>query len=217
MKLDISHIYDELNIIINNSIDYTLEIILYAVSALDIIEILLPVVHNDNINNINDKHIIPYKFIEIMKYLTKYMDCYIDFDLITYLCETRKRIRFYLNKELVNNKQCSVQFNIYTAIEDMLIKDNKLLNTIIYRNRIENQFDDEYGIIDKNVIILSKKMFNSIDKDNNGYLTASDILQLFKISHKRILLFNNNFFNIMTDILITDKKIDYYSFLKYLF
>ncbi len=210
MKLDISCIYNELNIIINNSTKYSPEIILHVITALELINNLLHVPSDD-------KHIIPYKFIEIIKYLSKYINCYIDFDLITYLCETKKKVCFYLNKDIITNKHCDIQFDIYTAIEDMLIKDNKLLNTIIYDNQFKNQFSDKYGKIDKNVILLSKKLFNSIDKNKNGYLTALDILKLFEISRKRILLFNSEFFDIMTNILIMEKKIYYYSFLKYLF
>ena len=205
MNFDISHIYNELNIIINNSKKYSLQVILHVTAALEIINNLSDVLSTN-------KNTIPPKFIKIMKYLREYVNCYIDFELMIYLCETQQTVNFCVNKEIITNKQFSKQFNIHEAIEDMLIKDNNLINAIIYSDHLNNK----YKKIDKNVILLSKKLFKLLDKDNNGYLTALAILKLFKISNKRILLFDNDFFNIMADMLIINKQIDYYLFLKYL-
>lgn len=205
MDFDISHIYNELNIIINDSKKYSLKIILYVAAALEIINNLSDVLSNN-------ERVIPYKFIKIMKYLREYVNCYIDFELIIYLCETQQIVNFRIKEEIIDDKQFGKQLNIHEAIEDMLIKDTNLLNAIIYSDHLNNK----YKKIDKNVILLSKKLFKLIDKDDNGYLTALDILKLFKISNKRILLFDIDFFNTMAEMLIINKKIDYYLFLKYL-
>lgn len=204
IKLDISHIYNELNIIITNNKKYLSETILYAIAALEIVNI------------IEDENIIPFKFIEIMQYLKQYVNCYIDFDLITYICKTNKLVSIDLDKNNYIEKIYDRSYNIYTEIEDMLKKDNEMLNNII-NEKEDNDEIDEYGKIDKNVIFISKRLFDLIDKNKMGYLTALDILRLLNINNDFILLLNDNFYNDMIYILLRDKKIDYNSFIKYLF
>lgn len=190
MEIDINHINNELNIIINNK-KHTHKIILYALAALELISI------------IQNTHIIPLKFIKIMEYLKSYMDCYIDFDLLLYIHENKKKV--VLNQDFESS-------NIFDRIDDMLREDAEILNTFI-----GDINKDEYGTIDENVIRITKKLFNIIDNDKDGYIGALDILNLIEICNKYILVFENNFIDALVQILVIRKRIDYYLFLENLF
>ena len=200
MEININYIHNELNIIITDNKKHTGKTVLYALAALEIISI------------IQNTYIIPFQFIKILNYLKNYMNFYIDFDFLLYVYENKRKVilKHNADEELEEFEQS----NIFDNINDMLKKDAEILNSIINNNNTTN---DEYGKIDKNVIKLSKKLFNIIDKDKDGYISALDILHLIKICNKYILVFENNFIDTMTQILIVHRKIDYYLFLENLF
>lgn len=204
MEINISYISNELNIIIEKHNEYinmyNTEIILYALAAQELINI------------IKKTRKIPFMFLKIMKYLKGYVNCYIDFDYLMYI--SRNNIKVMICDDFDNMiYQPSYSGDIFDRINDMLQKDSELLNNVI-DNNINS---DEYGKINRNVINASKKLFNKMDRDKDGYINALDILYISNICEKYILIFENNFIDVMIQLLISYKYIDYYLFLKNLF
>jgi len=194
MEININCISNELNIIMNKHKDYNSKIILYVLAAQELIII------------IKKTHMVPFAFLKIMRHLRNYVNCYIDFDFLFYVSHNNKKITWCDKFKLLSSDNSA---DIY----DMLQKDSELLNNIIDNNI----YGDEYGTIDKDVIDISKRLFNIMDRDKDGYINALDVLYISNICEKYVLVFENNFIDIMIETLINHKFIDFYMFFKHLF
>lgn len=190
MELNISCIGNELNTIIDAHTQYTNDIILRALAAKELINIIKKTFR------------IPINFIQIIDYLKNYIDCYIDFDFLLYISRN--------NKKVILNNDPNDSENLFDKINDMIKKDTELLHDIIgdFKN-------DEYGKIDKDIIAITRKLFDLIDKDKDGYINALDLLRISNMEY--ILILESDFINIMTKILVLHGCVDYHSFHRKLF
>lgn len=191
MKININYISAELNNIINKYTEYPYKIVLYCLAAQEIIYIIRKT------NN------IPIMFIKIIEHLKKYLNCYIDFDLLLYVSKNNKKI--VLEEDIYDD--------LAERIQDMLVEDSILLDNII-SNNIQK---DAYGKVRKNVSNIAHKLFNNMDQNKDGYITAIDIVRISNMCDKYTLIFEHNFIQTMTYILVKKKYIDYYTFLYNLF
>lgn len=204
MELDINHIDKELNNIIDNKKVYNNKIILHALAMIELITIT------------KETNLITYKFIEYLNYLKCYIKCYIDFDFLFYVCNHKEKVIIkdnFINDFDENSSTLSLSSNedLDHRINKMLRDDSCLLNEIIQ--------DDEflkYEEFDKKILKLSKRLFNLIDVDRDGYISALDALHILKITKKYPLLFENNFDDMIVSLLTSKNKITFDVFLKYL-
>ena len=203
MNFDINCINIELNNIIKNNKKHNNITILYALAAIEFINIM------KKTNN------IIYDFIKIMEYLKEQINCYIDFNFLKYVFEHKKKIIFYgdnIADSLSDNFDSYDSLKLSECIDNMLKDDAFLLNTIINKNVFDFTYDeyDEYdGMIDKSVIKLSKRLFDILDKDKDGYINALDTLYIMEMYEKYILLFEYNFIDEILQILIINGKLDF--------
>jgi len=220
MYLNINCINIELNNIIKNSSKHNNKTILYALAAIELINIMK-----------NTKKVI-YEFIKIMEYLKNKVNCYIDFEFLEYVYKNNKNVTLCDNNiessefGLLGNKLSDAIYDndivfdelsfstnkLFDHIDYMLKGDTFLLNTIINKNVL--YIDDEYGEVNEPIIKISKKLFDMFDRDNDGYINASDVLYIMKIHKKHVLMLEHDFFDKISQLLITGNKIDFVQFFK---
>lgn len=185
MELDIDFINKELKNIVNNKKIYTNDIILHALATIELITIT------------KQTNLISYKFIQFLNYLKQYIKCYIDFDFLLYAYNNKKNIIIKENglststSSFSSNSSGESNQDLNDKIDKMLKNESILLNEIVKDNVILKK--DDYGDIDKKVLKLSKRLFNILDIDNDGYISALDALHIIEITKKYPLLFENNF------------------------
>jgi hypothetical protein len=208
MEININCIKSELDTIIKNYKKYSNKIILHTLASLELIAI------------IKKTQIITYDFIKTIRFLSSYMNCYIDINLFDYACNNNKKVILYDNSinfgDICMTDSDSSYDKLTDKIENMLINDALLLNDIIEKdNNFMNK--DEYGNIDSKVISLSKKLFNILDKDKNGLITPLDLLNIIDLFDNDCLIFEYNFIDNLLQSLITQNFIDFDLFFNFLF
>ena len=212
MDLDIKCINKELTSIISNKGKYCNKVILYALATLELI------------SNTKTNNVISFKFIKLLTYLKNYLNCTIDFDYINYLTSYQKSIILHDTtssnsspSELLYSSSDSMD-DIQTKIDEMIKNDSKLLQELIEKEaRVLDK--DIYGPIDKSTLNLIKRLFNILDVDQDGYISALDTIHILEIIKKYPLIFEHNFDDTIVELLTSDidKKIDFYSFYKNLY
>lgn len=209
MEFDVKCINKELNNIINNKKKYGNEVILYALATLELI------------SNTKTTNVISYKFIKFLTHIRNYLDCSIDFDFLSYLHTYQKNVTINDN---ITSESTSSSFSdsysedIQSKINGMIESDSFILQELVEKE--SNSLDkDIYGPIDKKTIKLIKRLFNILDVDKDGYISALDTIHILEIIKKYPLIFENNFDDTVVELLTSDenKKIDFYSFYKNLY
>ena len=208
MELNINCINKELKRIILNKNKYSTEVILYALGAIELIF---------QIKKIN---IIPIKFIKYLKKIKDNMNCYIDFQYLNYISKNKKKIFIKDNSIQLSNSSSSSSSsssNLNNKIQKMLKEDSILLKKIIKKEKKSLKMDD-YGRIDNYIIKLIKMLFDLLDFNRDGYISALDAIQILKINKKNPFILQNNFDKIIVDLLVFEmnNKIDFYDFYKYI-
>lgn len=216
MELDMNCINRELNYIITNKKRYNSDIILYAMATLELI------------STTKNTKMVSFKFIKLLTYLRKYLNCSIDFDVLTYLCNCKKNIIVQSpntssnssNSDLTLSSSDSISSinsdDLNAKIDNMVYHDTNMLHEIINKEEKILQHD-QYGFVDKKLLTLTKKLFNLIDSDKDGYISALDAIHILEISKKYPLIFENNFDDTIVELLSINKKVDFYSFFKHLY
>jgi len=211
MELDVNCINRELNYIIANKKKYNSEVILYAMATLELISVT------------KNTSMVSFKFIKLLTYLQSYLNCSIDFDVLTYLYNCKKNIIIQSPNSSPNSSVSEISVSSTSSsendlnvnIEKMIQQDTYILHEIIEKEeRILH--DDQYGLIDKKLLTVTKKLFHLIDNDKDGYISALDALHILEIGKKYPLIFENNFDDTIVELLTIHKKVDYYSFFKHL-
>lgn len=206
MELDISCVYCEIIRIIESKEKYTIDILLYSLGIREII------------HEIKQCYIIPFKFIKFISYISSHIECFLDFSLLEHLCRNEIEVKIIFDKyESYDNISSSgSDSDLNDRINKMLVRDAIEINDLINNNFWQNIKDDEYGEISEELILSSKKLFEKLDRNRDGYISATDIIYLyeFQITHPFIL--NFNFYEIFTILLTTNNnKIDFHKFMIY--
>ena len=209
MELDIKCINKELNLIISDKKKYCNEVILYALATLELI------------SNTKTTNVISYKFIKFLTYIKNYLNCSVDFDFINYLYTYQKNVIVddHVSSESLNSLSSdSYGDDIQEKIEEMIKNDSHILCELIEKEA-RTLDKDTYGPIDKKTLNLIKRLFNILDVDKDGYISALDAIRILEISKKYSLIFEYNFDDTIVELLTTSKerKIDFYSFYKNLY
>ena len=210
MELDIKCINKELNLIISDKKKYCNEVILYALATLELI------------SNTKTTNVISYKFIKFLTYIKTYLNCSIDFDFINYLYTYQKNVIVDDHHNLTDSSNTSSSDSsnddIQSKIEEMIKNDSHLLCELLEKET-KALDKDLYGPIDKKTLNLIKRLFNVLDVDQDGYISALDAVHILEITKKYPLIFEHNFDDTIVDLLTSnrEKKIDFYSFYRNLY
>ena len=202
LKIDITYIEEEAKYIMLNKISYIDEIILYALAFFETIIII------DNTNKLSDI------FIKILYKLQPHIKCCIDFDFLKYVNNTNNNVTLLYNKLdssniLYNSSNSNYStVNMEDKINNMLMIDSNLITELLENNDMILRNDD-YGEINNDVIDKAKELFNLIDINKDGYISAIDIIQVDK-PHQ--LVFDSKIIN----ILLLYGKIDFNQFFMFL-
>lgn len=199
MEINIGCINNELRQIISNKKKYNNEIILHALATLELLTVS------------KETNVISYEMVKLLTYLREFMRCYIDFDLLNYVSNNNKKITFIDTlQDKLGSSDSSTQ-SINTKINKMITEDTNMM-----KNIIENKLTDFdiYGSIDIKTLELSKKLFNILDADKDGYISALDAIRILKICKKYPLAFENNFDDTIVYLLTSqnDNKMDFNAF-----
>jgi len=156
--------------------------------------------------------------IKCLKYLENIINCYIDFKLLKYLAKNKTKVIINENNSLNSSSSfdfSSSSFDLNEKIEEMLNYDSCIFNEIIKKNSKKKK--DEYGIINDDIIYLSKKLFNLLDKDKDGFISALDAINVIKIIKHYPLIFKHNFDDTIIYLRTSEikNKIDFDIFFNY--
>lgn len=196
MKLDISFLVSKLNYILKNHKKYKSKIVLYALGASELLN-----------ESILDEKISP-QLVEILLYIN-----------------SRVKINFAKFYNLNSNQQIIIieydglfgydgfntlsEENIEDKIDEMIKNDKKFLDKLI---------DDEQNFntnCNDNIYLLTNQLFNFIDYDENGHITAMDIINILDMCNRYLLVFEFNFINLVVELLLVYVKIDFINFYKF--
>ena len=181
MNLDLSCISGEVYNIINNRKKHDCYVVLMCFGIREIM------------STIKQIKLIPAKFIMYLTYMENYIQCYIDFDLLEYLHNNKIFVTIIDNNDflsLSNSISSSSSDEFETKITKMLVNDSNTVNKL---NESKNN-------------IFTESLFNEIDTNNDGLITAIDILNI--IDNERFI-FNDAFINKITNLLYDCDKISY--------
>lgn len=205
MEIDIYCIKNELNKIRDSYIDSY--IILHALAALELIDI------------IKETNIITWDLIKILRYLQKDINCYIDFDLFNYLYTKKKIVILKDNNEELDiiEEENLLSQNLQHRINKMLFEDRILLNQLLETHQISLD-KDCYGKLDKNVLDASKRLFDIVDVDKDGYISAMDVVIVIEKYKEHPLIFENDLCNVMVELIVSKRipRIDFQIFHNYI-
>lgn len=164
---------------------------------------------------------ITNEFIFILQKIEKYIVCDIDINFYIYLKKNDVDIdidNVNLDMSVSSSTSSSTDsLNLNTKIEKMLQKDMILLNNLIESNNVSNNASsDMYGKINSETINLSKKIFNYLDHNKDGFISALDAIKLIDRAKKNPLIFEFDINVILVKLLILfDNKIDFDNFFTY--
>lgn len=202
MILDISFLVSKLNYILKNHKKYKSKIILYVLGASELL--------NDSIL---DETISP-QLIDILFYINNHLD---DVNIKKFYNLDQSKHVFIVGYNDLFGYDSSNKFspeNIEEKIDEMIKNDKKLLNKLIddehniNSSLSDNNNDDSSDI----VYLLASKLFNIIDYDGNGYITAMDVINILNICNWYPLLSEFNFINLVIELLLVYTKIDFINF-----
>lgn len=202
MILDISFLVSKLNYILKNHKKYKSKIVLYVLGASELL--------NDSV--LYEK--ISPQLIEILFYINNDLN---DVNIEKfYNLDKRKQVFIVGYNDLFgyNGFDTLSEENIEKKIDEMIKNDKKLLDKLI---------DDEHSINISNnntcnydhIYLLINQLFNFIDCDGNGYITAIDVINILNMCHKYPLIFEFNFINLVVELLLVYTKIDFINFYKF--
>jgi hypothetical protein len=154
MEYNVNNIIDEMDTIIRdrNKNKYTIKILLYALGV------------KESIENMKMTCKVDQTFVQLLEYLKPHNTHYIDIVFLKYLCLHQKKIIIKdetLATSTSSNSASSSQEDLNGAIQKMLVNDSIIINKIIENN---------------NNIIQIKEIFMLLDANQNGYITALDII-----------------------------------------
>lgn len=215
INLDIRCVIREVNKIISNYKKHDTEITLYALGILEIIS-LAKITNN-----------LSQKIIKYLRFIKNYINCHIDFELLNYIIRNNKKIKLKEDISYDNissassslssssNSILSESFDLDEKIAEMLKSDSLYVNKII--DESEYKINDDYGTVDIVTINLSKKLFSLLDRNKDGYISASDAIEIIEMSKKNPLIFEFSFSNTMIQLLIsqTNNRINFDIFFEY--
>ena len=157
MELNFSCINGEISRIINNRNKYDYDVV------------LLCLVVKEYLMQIKINKIIPKEFIEYLSCIKNYLNCDIDFRLLIILSENDNKVNIIDNSELfctsLSSSLSSSSGDFDFKITKLLEEDTKNMNKIY---EFYNIHHDKHK--------LAQCIFELIDSDNDGFISALDIL-----------------------------------------
>ncbi len=153
--------------------------------------------------------ILPVEFITYLIYIGNHVQCYIDFELLKYLCDNKKLVKIIDNNELLN-----LSGSISSSSDELEIKITRMLNNdSIVINKINNLNENN----PQNDI--ARNIFNEIDANNDGLITALDILYIIHNEDDNKSIFNTEIMNSIINLLLSGEydKINFDLFLSVYF
>lgn len=195
MNVNVCCISDELTRIINNKNKYGCDVVLYCLSLK---ELIVQMKRNNNVSQL---------FIDYLTIIKQHMNCEIDFDFFTFICINIKQVTFTDNEisSMSSSYSSSGSDDLETKITRMLKNDSLL---------IKDLYDKGEKCLDKN-LSLTKQLFNLLDKDEDGHISACDIITTLHISKN--MIFKHPFKSTAINLLIQYGKIDFDVFFDNLF
>lgn len=182
MELNFTCISGEISNIINNRKKYNPYISLICLAL------------KEMITKINDTHILSTEFVTYLTFVKEYIQCDIDFDLLTYLCNNDKYVNISDSAESLYS---NLSYSISSSSDDL---DNKITKMLINDFETVNKISQSRAR-NNNINVTAKNVFDIIDYDNDGMISALDLL--ITIDNNKKITLKEDFINSMINILIT--------------
>jgi len=196
MELNLTCIIGEIYNIINNRKKYDNYTVLICLAIKELISIG------------KENKILPPEIITYLIYIENYVHCYIDFELLKCLCDNKKLITIIDNNDMLNlsNSISSSSDDFEVKITKMLIDDSNTINKIY--NLCENAPNN----------VFAKNIFDEIDNNNDGLISAIDILHMIH-NESNNFIFESQFMNSIINLLLSSEhdKINFDLFLSVYF
>ena len=195
ISLEFGCIIKEINEIINNRKKYDNDIVLHALAILELINTMR---YTKNIN---------LKLIQFLEHIKIHINCHIDFEQLNYIYDNGKEFSFNENVPL-NESTDSIIDHIDMNFEEIIEHESELLFSLM------NNSEDSINHLDQTILDLCKTLFDLLDVDKDGYISAIDTLYILKILKKNTLLFGSDYSDIIVHLLTLNKlgKINFETF-----
>lgn len=214
MFVNITCIYQNLNSILASKDKYTNEILLNTLALLELINII------NNTNKLN------LQFITSLEKVLPYITCDLDLRIFNTLYAEDKSVILKLDiisdtlsisssSSSMNSSSSSISSdgNLDDKITKMLIDDSNKLHSILVDNTINIlSVNNNYDEVDTNILVESERLFKLFDDNNDGYITALDVLVKFDKINDLVLEYD--FIKTIINVLISGVKIDFIVFHK---
>jgi Ca2+-binding EF-hand superfamily protein len=155
-----------------------------------------------------ESKVLSIEIIQYLIYIHKYIQCYIDFELLKYICNNKILVIISDNSELLtlSSSISSSSDDLEVKITKMLVDDSNTINKIY--NLCENSSNNE----------LAKNIFKEIDNNNDGLISAIDILHMIHNENNKFV-FESQFMNSIINLLLSSEhdKINFDLFLSVYF
>ncbi len=133
--------------------------------------VLICLVIKDLIKNTKESHELSKNLITYLLRIKDYIDCYVDYDLLVFIYENKKYVTIIDNSELFN---INLSGSLSSSGEDL---DFKIIKMLKEDAIILNKLYELYNI-NNNKNLLARYIFNLIDSNNDGLISAQDILAM---------------------------------------
>ena len=201
--MDLSLIKKDITNIINNNNKYSNIIVLYSLGVLELF------VYIKEFGLINKKFI---KYLKIINKEFKFKNK-INYKCLNSLAENKTIIKLELP-----SSDSESSGDIFCKINNMLEKDSNTVKKILdkfYQNKFNS---DDYGEINHSLIKSAKNLFNTFDKDGDGFISSIEAIKIYEIYKKNLLCLNCNLEETLVSILINNNyKIDFENFFTKIF
>lgn len=208
INIKLGNIIVELKQIIKNRYIYDNIIVIYAIAFIDNLEIV----------KMSKK--INCELVKTLQFLKNYVNSHIDIDFYKYLVDHDETVdiedydisdldeKNYLNKSSDSrSSESSNNTNDLHNGSDESVNVNDTSDLILF---------DDYGYVNKNILKLSKYIFDLIDLDKDGFINATDVIKLIDIIKRHPLIFEFDIETIFAHLLTKYRKINFKTFYKFL-
>ena len=214
IDIRMDHVRNEIDIIMKNKKRYDNRIVLYTLAL------------TEWMNIIEKSKRISLEFIRVLRILKSSINCHIDFDILEYLCKKNMDVVFTYGEEVypLTRSKGSTESSLSTSTDGTnmsdiyvndritkMVKDDteKLVSLMSPTIDVKN---DDYGIVDSKTLSLSKEIFNLIDGDKDGKISAIEAIRIIELSKKVPLVFEFDIEEVFVQLLVSSKPIDFYKF-----
>lgn len=194
MEVNISNLVSELNKIIHNHTQYDYRVVLYVLGVCEIF------------NNAIFENKLDHRVINLLDHLKRFIN--IPSNYLRYITENNKSVIISGYDHLFGYQDIwdsSSSTDIEDKINRIISHDKILLDRLVSGERVSEDLS-EHDLQTKKLI---NKLFNTIDNNKDGYISAADTIHTLDMCQEFPLILEYNFICLIINLLVSNIRIDF--------